>query len=105
MADMVSLGAELVFIMVAFTGAYYAVGTYRAFRHDVMEGVFRSLSGALLLVGGVATVLLVGNLAGSPDSAVDLLSAATLVSFAMILVGLVPVFKWARGSREGKSGP
>ena len=84
-------------------GAYYAYATCRAFRHDVMEKVFLFLTFAFLLVGGVAAVLLIGSLAGMGDYSIHIMLSATLGSFALILVGLIPLFRWIGGSKGAKS--
>ncbi len=91
------------FVGVAFVGSYYAYSTYGAFRHDVMEKVFGFLTAAFLLVGGVATLLVMGGLAGMSDGYYEFITVASLVSFALILLGLISVLTWAKGTKELRS--
>ena len=104
MADSLELLIEGAFVGVSFLGTYYAYSTYAAFRHDVMQRIFGLMVVAFLLVGGVAVITSMTAASGAEESHLDMMSLASLVSFGMIVAGLIPLLSWIRGSREPKSG-
>jgi hypothetical protein len=105
MVDPIQLATGIVFLVVSFVGSVYAYTTYDAFRGDIMGRVFGFLSAAFFLLGGAALVLVIAVLVGETDSVFDLMVPATLVSFTLIIVGLIPIFRWIGQSREARSGP
>ena len=104
MSEAVDAAVELVLVVVSFLGAFYALSAYRAFKHDVMERVFGYLAAAMLLVGGGAVLLLLGGAMGVADGYEDTMYLIILVSFTLILGGLIPLFRLLRGATEEKSG-
>jgi len=90
-------------LAVSVIGSVYAYRVYEAFRKDVMRKVFTYLFAAFVLLGGAALILVVAMTLGAIDGIVDALILVNLISFVLIIAGLIPILSWMRNTREGKS--
>ena len=90
-------------LAVSVIGSVYAYRVYDAFRKDVMRKVFTYLFAAFVLLGGAALILVVAMTLGAIDGIVDALILVNLVSFVLIIAGLIPILSWMRNTREAKS--
>jgi len=101
-----ALASEPIFEFVlgafAFGTSFFTLKAFFAFRGDVMQRMFGFLSAALLLVGGLSAALMLDYFLNSGGLAEDLLFTTMVGAFALLLLGLIPLVRWAESSRQGE---
>lgn len=81
--------------VIAFTGSYFTLVAYLAFRGDVLQRLFGFMSASLLLVGGISVVEIAGSVIFPGGLVQELWFPFFVASFALLLAGLVPLVQWA----------
>jgi ABC-type transport system involved in cytochrome c biogenesis permease subunit len=93
---------EFVLGTFAFGTSFFTLKAFFAFRGDVMQRMFGFLSAALLLVGGLSASLILDYFLASGKLAEDLLFATMVSAFVLLLLGLIPLVRWAESSRQSE---
>jgi hypothetical protein len=93
---------EFVLGTFAFGTSFFTLKAFFAFRGDVMQRMFGFLSGALLLVGGLSAILILDYFLASGEMAEGLLFTTMVGAFVLLLLGLIPLVRWAENSRQGE---
>jgi hypothetical protein len=93
---------ESVLGALSFGTSFFTLKAFFAFKGDVMQRMFGFLSAALLLVGGLAVALMVGYFLDFGAVAEDLLFTVVVGAFVLLLLGLIPLVRWAENSRQSE---
>ena len=102
MAVAYDLTFELVLGALSFGASFFTLKAFFAFRGDVLQGMFGFLSAALLLVGGAAAFQMVDYVLVPGNYSADLQFPIMVGAFVLLLLGLVPLVRWADSSRQGE---
>jgi hypothetical protein len=93
---------ELVLGALSFGASFFTLKAFFAFRGDVLQGMFGFLSAALLLVGGTAAVEVIDSVLVPGNFSEELPFPIMVGAFVLLLLGLVPLVRWAGNSRQGE---
>ena len=88
--------------VLAFGASFFTLKAFFAFRGDVLQKMFGFLSAALLLVGGMAVMEIVGYFLAPWDVSTFLAFPVMVGAFVLLLLGLVPLVRWAGSSRQNE---